>query len=212
MELVGVVARNLWFCRNVVVYGKPNSPYNTVVSNASNSLTSFKDANFQKLAGTVGKNGELRWKVHMDGFVKVNWDAAVENTKKKMGIGVIIRDSKGEVAKAMAALMAENFSRKLGFYKVILGGDALQIVQALGKEGSNWCIYGHLIEETREVLLSMQSWKVHHVRRNLNGAAHRLANVALSLSEAHVCFEETPHCISDITLFFLTCPYKRGEG
>jgi hypothetical protein len=97
MELVGVVARNLWFCRNVVVYGKPNSPYNTVVSNASNSLTSFKDANFQKLAGTVGKNEELRWKVHMDGFVKVNWDAAVENTKKKMGIGVIIRDSKCEV-------------------------------------------------------------------------------------------------------------------
>jgi hypothetical protein len=33
----------------------------------------------------------------MDGFVKVNWEAAVENTKKKMSIGVIIRDSKGEV-------------------------------------------------------------------------------------------------------------------
>jgi hypothetical protein len=107
--------------------------------------------------------------------------------------------------------MAVNFSRKLGFYKVILGGDALQIVQALGKEGSNWCIYDHLIKETREVLHSMQSWKVHHVRRNLNGVAHRLANVALSLSEAHVCFEETPHCISDITFFF-DMSIQEGRG
>jgi len=48
------VAQNLWFYRNVVVYGKPNSPYNTVVSNASNTLTAFKDANFQKLTGTIG--------------------------------------------------------------------------------------------------------------------------------------------------------------
>jgi N6-adenosine-specific RNA methylase IME4 len=33
----------------------------------------------------------------MDDFVKVNWSVAVDKTKKKMGIGVIIRNSKGEV-------------------------------------------------------------------------------------------------------------------
>lgn len=62
--------------------------------------------------------------------------------KKKKGISVIIKDSKGEVlatlsgpkdhiialeiAEAMVALRAVNFSLKLGFYKVILEGDALQ--------------------------------------------------------------------------------------
>jgi len=103
-----------------------------------------------------------------------------------------------EIAKAMAALKAVNFNHKLSFYKVILEGDALQMVHALRKEDSNWCIYDHLIEETMGALHSMQSWKVHHLRHNLNDAAHRLVNVALSLSEAHVCLEETPHCIFDI--------------
>lgn len=68
-----------------MVYRKPNSPYNIVASNACNLLTAFKDANFQKLAAIVGKKEELRWKVHMDGFVKVSWDETVENTKKKKG-------------------------------------------------------------------------------------------------------------------------------
>lgn len=213
MELLGVVVLNLWLRRNAVVYGKPNSLYNTVVSNTYNSLIAFKEANSHKLSRTIGEN-ELRWEAPMDGFVKVNWDATVETSKKKMGIGVIIRYSKGEVlatlfelkdhiiaseiAETIAALRAINFSRELDFYKVILEGDALQIVQALGQEGSNLCVYGHLIEETKGILHNMQNWKVHHVRRNLNGAAHLLIRVALFLSKAHVCVEETPQCIYDI--------------
>jgi hypothetical protein len=99
---------------------------------------------------------------------------------------------------ARRALRVVNFSRELGFYKIILEGDALQIMQALKNESSNWYIYDHLIEETRGVLQNMQKWKVHHVKRNLNGAAHQLAKVALSMRDAHVCLEETPHCIYDI--------------
>jgi len=57
---------------------------------------------------------------------------------------------------ARRALRVVNFSRELGFYKIILEGDALQIMQALKNESSNWYIYDHLIEETRGVLQNMQ--------------------------------------------------------
>lgn len=33
----------------------------------------------------------------MENFVKTNWDAAMDLNNKKMGIGIIIRDEKGEV-------------------------------------------------------------------------------------------------------------------
>jgi hypothetical protein len=122
-----------------VLHGKRNSSYNSVASDAYNLLTSFKDANSYKFSRIEVEKRELSWKAPMNGFVKVNWDAAVD--KKKMGIDVINRDSKGkvlatlaepqdniiapDVAEAMAALRAVNFSSPLGFFKIILEGDAL---------------------------------------------------------------------------------------
>ncbi|GLT69088.1 hypothetical protein SLA2020_412670 [Shorea laevis] len=148
------------------------------------------------------------------GFVKVNWDAAVDSVNRRMGIGVIIRSSTGEVlatlsalksyiinpliAEATAALRAVTFSRDLGFPKVMLEGDALVIVQALQSPLCNFSSYGHLIEEARSHLNSLHSWRINHVRRHLNGAAHRLAKVALTLTEDQIHVAEVPQCISEI--------------
>jgi hypothetical protein len=81
---------------------------------------------------------------------------------------------------------------------VILEGDALQVVQALKKEGVNRSKIGHLIEETRELLQTLHSWCILHVCRHLNEAAHRLAREALSIWEEFVLIEEIPPCIADI--------------
>jgi hypothetical protein len=85
----------------------------------------------------------------------------------------------------LAALRAVKFSCELGYSQNTLEGDALKIVEALDKCGSNLSIYGYIIEETHSVMNNLQNWKVHYVRRNLNGAAHRLPREALSLREAH---------------------------
>jgi hypothetical protein len=147
-------------------------------------------------------------------FVKVNWDAIVDKMSKKMGIGVIVCDSKGEVmatlstlkafifdpaiAKAIAALRAVTFSRELRFYKAILEGDALQVVQALKKDGTNWSKYGHLTEEAKGLLQCLQSWWVSRVCRHLNGAAHRLPKNAVLLGEEQALIGEIPSCIYEI--------------
>lgn len=68
----------------------------------------------------------------------------VDKNNKTMGIGVIVRDNNGEVlatfsapkahiidpviAKASAALRAITLLRELCFYKVIMEGNALQII------------------------------------------------------------------------------------
>lgn len=83
----------------------------------------------------------------------VNWDAAIDKKSKKMSINIIARDQEGGilatmsaskphimdqvVAKALAVLVVDGFRRDLGFQKVVLEGDALQIVQALKTEGRN---------------------------------------------------------------------------
>jgi ribonuclease HI len=125
-----------------------------------------------------------------------------------MGIGVILRDCNGEVlatlsapkeyitapdiAEATATLRAVYFCQELGFHQVILEGDALLVVQALNTGGTNWCRYGHLLDEAKGILNSFQSWSVQHVRRTNNEAAHCLAKKALSLCEEQVFIEDIP--------------------
>jgi hypothetical protein len=80
----------------------------------------------------------------LNSFVKVNWNAAVYKTIKKMDIGIIIRDCESEVGatlaepkdhiiasdvvEAMAALRAIKFRCNLGYYQIILEGNALKIM------------------------------------------------------------------------------------
>ena len=68
----------------------------------------------------------------------------MDKNTQKMGIGAIVRDSMGDVlatllapkdyiikldiAKAMEALRVVQFCGEVGFYRVVLEGDALQVV------------------------------------------------------------------------------------
>jgi hypothetical protein len=72
------------------------------------------------------------------------------------------------------------------------------VVCALRMEGRNWSRYGYIIEEARWVLFGLQSWKINHVKRQLNSAVHCLTKEALSLSFEHGFIEDVPYCISDI--------------
>ena len=77
---------------------------------------------------------------------------------------------------------------------MILEDNALQVVCALQMEGRNWSCYGYIIEEleTCWVLFGLQSWKINHVKRQLNIAVHCVAKEALSLSFEHGFSEDVP--------------------
>lgn len=150
-----------------------------------------------------------------DGFIKVK-SGCLDKENRKMGIGVIVRYNMGEVlatlsaakdyiialdiAEASAALRASNFCRKLGLHRVILEGDALQVVQTLRKEGRNWSRYDHLIEDTKRELNCLFKWLGNDVRHNLNGAIHRLANETLYMREENFLIEEVPNIFMILSL------------
>lgn len=73
MELVGIVARNLWLRHDtIMVHGKLVSPYSTVISNAYDTLVSFHNVNSCKYPLKLAGNLELCWHAPPDDFVKVN--------------------------------------------------------------------------------------------------------------------------------------------
>ncbi|XP_059436480.1 uncharacterized protein LOC132169465 [Corylus avellana] len=158
MEIKVVVARSIWLRRNALVHGEKVSPSNVVVKNAIDSLEAYRTANSQ-IKGVIERDNTkvLHWKAPKDDFVKVNWDAAVDKHKRKMGIGVIVRDSMGEVlttlsapkdyinepdiAEVMAALRIVLFCGELGFLRVILEA------HNLAKEALSSSLEHSLIEE-----------------------------------------------------------------
>lgn len=104
-------------------------------------------------------------------------------------------------AEALIALYATEFNRDLGLQRIILEGNAMQVVNAVKAEDRKWSSFGQLMEDIRGVLNTLQDWKICHVKREVNGIAHILAKIAVQRVIDHAWIEETPICIVDNVLF-----------
>jgi hypothetical protein len=56
----------------------------------------------------------------------------------------------------------------------------MKVVQALKSSSPDFSRYGHVIEDTKNVLSSMAIWRSSHVGRESNNAAHVLAKMAVN--------------------------------
>jgi cell division septum initiation protein DivIVA len=74
----------------------------------------------------------------------------------------------------------------------------VSVVQALNREDQSWGRYGALTNEAKRLLRHVQKWKVCHVKRTANEAAHRLAKLAFSFNEERLWTEDYPVCPREI--------------
>ena len=128
-------------------------------------------------------------------FLKVNWDASVGGRQKRMGMGIAVRDQDGALraalcatknfitdpamAEAVAAQKAVEVCLRLGLQKVILEGDALEVVNVFLNEEKWMGTYGNIIHEAKLQLNSCcTEWNVQHVPRHCNEVAHAIAKMA----------------------------------
>lgn len=88
-----------------------------------------------------------KWKGPPDGWCKVNWDASFAKSSDRIGLGIIVRDSRGNVLvarsltrkgllepimwEAVASYYAALLCKELALTHVILEGDAKQVVDAI---------------------------------------------------------------------------------
>jgi hypothetical protein len=76
------------------------------------------------------------------------------------------------VAEALASLHAVKLCREMGFNNSILEGDALQIVMTIKVESNNLSKFRHIVHGIKESLHHLKSWRIVHVKRSANAAAH----------------------------------------
>jgi hypothetical protein len=110
----------------------------------------------------------VRWTNPPSNTYKANWDIALDSNRKRMGIGVVIRDEQGYVTttlcrpvensfdptigEAMGALVAVEFCRDLGLRDIVLEGDSKLVINAILVKAPSRSTYGHIVGDTLEVL------------------------------------------------------------
>ena len=154
------------------------------------------------------------WKKPPIGVLKINWDAALDPQTGKIGLGTLARDHEGRVlamtssirqqvgqpttAETLAAWQAVLFGIQLGATYLELEGNALEVVHDLNSPEQSWGRNGPVSNDIKLLLQNFNAWKVSHVLRGTNSAAHCLAKLALSSEVEHTWYDNFPVVVQEI--------------
>ncbi|XP_059436174.1 uncharacterized protein LOC132169106 [Corylus avellana] len=121
----------------------------------------------------------LRWTAPVYNTYKANWDVSVKPVSRHFGVGIIVRDYMGQVC-AASCLAFE-------------GRPDPTVAEAMGA----LCA----VEFCRDLgLKNIMSWRMEHVRRAANEAAHGLARAAEITGVDRIWMEEVPEVVHDIVV------------
>ncbi|XP_041025471.1 uncharacterized protein LOC121265866 [Juglans microcarpa x Juglans regia] len=176
------------------------------------STNEFKDANKKESRTEAEPNAKVvNWTPPPQGVYKVNWDAYLSKRSSKAGIEIIVRDHEGSViatkrmkvsyapdsrtAESLGAYHAVQFVLEIGVRKIIIEGNALNVVNYI-KQVDNSCRYSRaIIWDIKNGFAQLDYWEVVHIERGSNIVVDALAKSALSISEDAVELESCPSCI-----------------
>ena len=150
------------------------------------------------------------------GMYKANYDGAMFAESKEAGIGVIVRDDKGdvivalaekipypmsvEVLEALAARRAAKFVVELGLSVAEFEGDSEIVWKAL--KAADWAhsATGLIIKDTMSIIGSLRTFSFSHTRRQGNCVTHALAERAIVSFPLLVWMENVPTIISHVVI------------
>ncbi|XP_050255047.1 uncharacterized protein LOC126700926 [Quercus robur] len=218
LELFEVVAWFIWSHKNRLRLNKKGLPSENFFEAAKTYLSNYQAKRSMSRMKQPKEN--TKWQPPMEGIYKTNYDGAVFIESGEAGIGVIVRDARGEVIttlaekilypgsvevlEALAARRATKFAVELGLSSSILEGDSEVVYRAL--QASNWrhSSIGEILKDTVSMVGSLRTFSFSHTRRQGNNAAHALAKRAivsfpLLVWMEHVSPNVSPFVISNLS-------------
>lgn len=166
------LARQIWFRRNKWAFDGVFTSPNVIIQKSFELIADYSHLHEKRSPGHSMRNPDCvkKWRAPSQGWYKANWDVAIDKSHGQVGIGVVIREEKGQVIAAMsktrmsllepttgeayAAYHAACLCKDVGVQNILLEGDAKQIVEAINSHTRTWSHFGHLISDTRRILPS----------------------------------------------------------
>jgi ribonuclease HI len=212
-QFVGL-ARRIWLRRNEVVHGGMFTHPSVIMQITRRAIADFQAAHEkQAVQNTSSGLQGTRWEAPQFGWLKANWDAGYNKAQGCTGFGVVVRDSSGtliaakcayrqgflvsSMAEILGALTAVQLCRSRGFMSVHFEGDAQEAVDAINSTAWDLSHLGHLAADVKTEMQGLLQWKVTHVRRNGNTAAHILSKFAAQYALDRTWCDDLPECIKE---------------
>uniref|UniRef100_A0A2N9IE82 Reverse transcriptase domain-containing protein n=1 Tax=Fagus sylvatica TaxID=28930 RepID=A0A2N9IE82_FAGSY len=210
MQLFTMVSWLIWFHRNRMRMNQPTDQISRIVPRAQELITEFitRQEHHPVTSMQPRVPDMIKWTPPAEGRYKVNYDGAIFRATNEAGLGVIIRNARGEVmgslsqrvpfphsveaVEASAAKCAIQFAKDLGIMEIDLEGDSKSVVDALLLHGPCTTIYGHLIEDIKWIARGLCSVHFKHVKWDGNILAHLLAKRAHLNESLEVWLESVP--------------------
>ena len=152
-------------------------------------------------------------------YYKANFDATVFKESSSAGIGVIIRDNRGEaigalsmptplsnsfaVLEALACRRALFFAKEIGLRQVVFEGDSAMVIQVVTHGNAELAEYGHIVEDIRILAADFDFIQFSHVKRNCNAVVDTLAKKAKDSLNLTVWLKEVPEDIVHTLLYYI---------
>ncbi|XP_030963939.1 uncharacterized protein LOC115985110 [Quercus lobata] len=177
-----------------------------IASYAKNYIRNLKNLEFRQPRSQNSVN--KKWKPPLLNSYKTNFDGAMFNESDEVGIGVVIRNCKGELMAALlekiqkpqsvvalemlAARRAALFACECGFQQSSFEGDSELVIKALRYGEMQHSSVGHILKDTMSYASCFQSCSFFHMGRQGNSIAHALAQRARLSFPIVVWMESVP--------------------
>ncbi|KAK9987412.1 hypothetical protein SO802_032363 [Lithocarpus litseifolius] len=179
LELFAVTAWSLWRRRKKIRVEELATPLDKIPSEAQHYLHEFKSFNAAPMMSKPQRC--IKWKPLVADCFKTNFDGAVFADTGEASIGVVVRNSKGEVMASLlekipnpsstvllellAARRVALFMSEVGLDNSILEGDSDVIVNALNKGDLFNTTLGYLLKDALSFVSSLPSSSFSHTLR-----------------------------------------------
>ena len=189
LEIFFVTSWAIWYNRNQKVFEDVCNLAAQIWCITNTIRWEFKEV--ARLCLQRQNNEASGWRAPPSGMYKINVDGATSIDGRPFSVGVMIRDSKGNLVAALSKVLQGQYSsleseivalengillaKEMVLSQVIFESDALTLVQDFNTSESN---LGHLYQGILDLLKSFRSWKICHLKREHNRVAHELAHYA----------------------------------
>ena len=208
-------AWSLWNNRNAVQHGEVSRTALQIFEASRAFLNEFHSCCV--LPHPPQPHGPSLWKPPPLGCYKVNVDGAVFKDRGHCGIGVVVRNDKGQIMGALSKIfpyplgalgieakateVGTTFAWELGLREIILEADSQTVMVAIANHDSGPIQFQNLIAGIKSWKSMFRVWQSSFTRRDGNKVAHQMAKYAKHISDCIIWVEDTPsyYCFSNLT-------------